>query len=154
VNALPADSPLGAKQTEKTTRSRQLQIATILPPVGLARFGLVPSQQLPRNVFLPLATLQKMIEQPGKVNAILIAGRRDTASSDVEQKLLHAAVKPKLQDFGIQVEQINLPTVVDLISTDELVLPDAVVKAAEKTFADRTLQPVVTYLANTIVVAG
>jgi putative ABC transport system permease protein len=69
AGAIPADSPLGAKQLEKTSRSRRFRVAAVLPPVGLARFGLMPSQQLPRNIFVPLGALQKLVEQPGKANA-------------------------------------------------------------------------------------
>src|SRR4029079_177329 len=71
AGAIPADSPLGAKQLEKTSRSRRFKVAAILPAVGLARFGLMPSQQLPRNLFVSLAAMQKLVEQPGKAKAIL-----------------------------------------------------------------------------------
>ncbi len=66
AGAIPADSILGAKQTEKTSRSRRFQVAAVLPPVGLARFGLVPSQQLPRNVFVSLRALAGFVETAGK----------------------------------------------------------------------------------------
>ncbi len=151
VNALPADSPLGAKQAEKTTRSRRLRIAAILPPVGLARFGLMPSQQLPRNVFLPLTTLQALLEQPRKINAILVAGVREQASGVPFQGILKRAFQPTLEDLGLRAEEIHSPSTPELISSDQLVLPDSVVRAAEKAFSKEKLQPVVTYLANTIV---
>lgn len=151
VNALPADSPLGDKQTDKTTRSRRLTVAAVLPPVGLARFGLAPSQQLPRNAFVPLATLQDLLEQPGKANAIFVAGSRNEASEESGQQLLRNAIHPKLKDLGVRLESIDSPTHAVLVSSDELVLPDALVRAAERTFGVEKLQPVVTYLANTIV---
>jgi putative ABC transport system permease protein len=151
AGGLPADSPLGAKQSDKTTRSQRLKVVAVLPPVGLARFGLLPSQQLPRNIFLPLDAVQRMLGKPGKANAIFVAGRQESGLSDRDQKILHDAFEPRLDDFGVRVATMDSPTKAELISSAELVLPDAVVQAAEKSFSDGKLQPVVTYLANTIV---
>src|SRR3954469_11175632 len=53
AGAIPADSPLGAKQVEKTSKSRRVRVAAVLAANGLARFGVMPSQQLPRNFFVP-----------------------------------------------------------------------------------------------------
>jgi hypothetical protein len=69
--AIPADSTLG-KKTE-TSQSRTMKLAAILPAQGLARFSIVPSHQVPRNAFVPLASLQSLMKQPGKANAILVA---------------------------------------------------------------------------------
>jgi ABC-type lipoprotein release transport system permease subunit len=149
--AVPADSPLGDKETDKTSRSRRFQVAAVLSPVGLARFGLTPSQQLPRNAFVPLGTLQKLLDKSGKANALLIAANQsDTASSDDAQRALQQAFKPRAEDFGLHVDRLSSPTQAIQISSDELVLPDEVVRAAEKAFPKTDLQPVVTYLANTI----
>jgi putative ABC transport system permease protein len=152
--AIPADSPLGAKQLEKTSRSRRFRVAAVLPPAGLARFGLVPSQQLPRNVFVPLAALQKLVEQPEKANAILVATDRPAAASgDDAQSALHSALQPRLEDYGVRVEELALPTHCVQISADELVLPAEVIRAVSQVFKGET-QPVITYLANTIAVRG
>ena len=40
---------------------------------GIARFSLQPSQLEPRNVFVPLATLQRLLEIPGKANVVAVA---------------------------------------------------------------------------------
>ncbi|MEX0611385.1 MAG: ABC transporter permease, partial [Pirellulales bacterium] len=58
AGAIPTDSPLGNKKFEKISNSRQLKVAAVLPHEGLARFGLTPTQHVPRNVFVPLPTLQ------------------------------------------------------------------------------------------------
>ena len=151
AGAIPADSPLGAKQADKTSRSARWRVSAVLPPEGLARFGLAPNQQLPRNVFVSLASLQKMLGQPGKANAIFLsAGEANAAAGDEAQVALRAALRPALEDFGLRVEQVTSPTNYVEISADQLVLPDAVVRAAERAFSSAQLQPVVTYLANTI----
>jgi ABC-type antimicrobial peptide transport system permease subunit len=163
AGAIPADSPLGAKQLEKTSRSRRFRVAAVLAPLGLARFGLMPSQQLPRNVFVSLGTLQELVDQPGKANAIFVAGeqRADAMTSSLGEAALREALRPRLEDFGLKVEQLETPVKCVQISSDQLVLPDAVVRAAESSLvegslpkssmAGRSLQPVVAYLANTIV---
>jgi ABC-type antimicrobial peptide transport system permease subunit len=150
--AIPADSPLGAKQLEKTSRSRRFRVGAVLPPGGLARFGLVPSQQLPRNAFVPLAALQKLVEQPGKANAILVATDRPAADSgDVAETALRGALQPRLEDYGVRVEELDSPAHCVQISADELVLPGEIIHAAGQVFKNET-QPVITYLANTIAV--
>jgi putative ABC transport system permease protein len=118
--------------------------------VGLARFGLAPSQQLPRNMFVPLAAVQKLIEQPGKANAILVA----TDSADVDsgaagEAALEVALRPQLTDYGVQVVHLMSPTNCVQISADELVLPEEVIRATGQVDKGEG-QPVVTYLANTI----
>jgi ABC-type antimicrobial peptide transport system permease subunit len=153
AGAIPADSPLGAKQLEKTSRSRRFKVAAVLPAVGLARFGLMPSQQLPRNMFVSLASMQKLVEQPGKANAILVAGNRGAAgASEESQKALRESLRPRLEDYGVTLESLKSPTDCLQISADQLVLPNDVIAAADKVFGEGSTQPVVTYLANTIVV--
>jgi putative ABC transport system permease protein len=151
AGTLPADSPLGAKQADKTTRSRLLKVAAVLPPVGLARFGIMPSQQLPRNVFVPLDTLQHLLGKHETANTLFFErDSLDRASDDSAQALLHAVLLPRFQDLGLRLEWNYSPTMTERISSEALVLPDAVVRAAEKTLAPGKFQPVVTYLANTI----
>ena len=137
--AIPADSPLGEKND--TSLGRRLRIAAVLPPQGIARFALQPSQQLPRNAFVPLSTLQNMLARSGRANAILVAG-----------EVQDSALRPQLADYGLRVEQHDSPTKSVSISSDQLVLPDAVVAAAKKAFVGKNLQPVVTYLANSLVI--
>ena len=121
------------------------------PLTGLARFGLNPSQHTPANAFVTIAALQDLLDQPGKANAILVAsGDAEQASGDEAQQALQHALRPQLEDFGVRVEQISTPTEYVQIVSDQLVLPDEVVKAAERAFRDDQLQPVVTYLANTL----
>jgi putative ABC transport system permease protein len=152
AGAVPADSPLGAKQLEKTSRSRRFRVAAVWQPVGLARFGLMPSQQLPRNIFVPLGELQKLVEQPGKANAILVAtDRPDAGASNDAQNALRSGIRPKLDDYGVRVEHLESPTNCLQISADQLVLPEEVIRAAQQVFATTTKpQPIITYLANTI----
>src|SRR5262249_39743748 len=119
AGAIPADSPLGAKALEKTSKSRRFKVAEVLPPQGLARFALVPSQQLPRNMFVSLAAVQKLVDQPGKANAILVAADEKGGDAVVEDEAaLKGALHPELVDYGIRVEHLTSPTDCVQISAD------------------------------------
>jgi ABC-type antimicrobial peptide transport system permease subunit len=153
AGAMPADSVLGKKDVDQTSAGRRLRVAAVLPPEGLARFAVRPSQRLPRNAFVSLATLQDMLQKPGRANAILVAGNSvDVVPDEAASSALTGALRPRLTDFGLSVERLTSPTECYQISSDQLVLSDAVVEAAEKAFGREQLQPIVTYLANTLLV--
>jgi ABC-type antimicrobial peptide transport system permease subunit len=145
----PADSILGEKS--ETSRSRTLKVAAVLPTEGIARFGIAPSQQLPRNAFAALSTVQDLLKLPGRANAILVAAASGrSAVGDEGKRALEKALRPTLEDYGLTFEAVSSPAAVSQISGDQLVLPDEVVKAAEKAYSAGALQPTITYLANTI----
>jgi len=144
VESIPADSTLGEK--EETAATRRLTIAAILDAdvdSSLARFALRPNQTAPRNAFVPLATMQSLLDLPDQANALAISG--DAVSSD--------KMRPTLADFGITVKEVTLgdgATKYLQIAADRLVLPSDFVTLANKLYGKRGLQPVVTYLANRI----
>jgi putative ABC transport system permease protein len=145
----PADSILGEKSD--TSRSRTLKVMAVLPVEGIARFGIAPSQQLPRNAFVSLGTVQDLLKLPERANAILVsAASGGRAVGDAGNDALEKALRPTLDDYGLTLEGVESPTAVSLISGDQLVLPDEVVKAAKKAYSAAGLQPLVTYLANAI----
>jgi ABC-type antimicrobial peptide transport system permease subunit len=151
ASAIPSDSPLGEKSN--TSLSRQLRVAAVLPSVGLARFALSPSQHSPKNAFVTIETLQDLLDQPGKANVILAATENDqTASGEEAQRALQSVLRPRLEDYALRVETVSTPTQYVQITSDQLVLPNEVVDAAQRAFRDGDLQPVVTYLANTIAI--
>ena len=136
---MPADSVLGEKAD--TTTARRLKVAAVLPDKGLARFSLRPSQQPPRNVFLPLATLQKLLKLSGRANAVAIVGEE-------------VKIEPTLEDYSVTAGAVNrdASSVASYVrvTADRLVLPPALVEACEAAFPNTEIQPAVTYLANTI----
>jgi putative ABC transport system permease protein len=56
-----------------------------------------------------------------------------------------------LEDYGVRVERLKSPTSCWQIAADQLVLPEEVIRAADQAFKGK-LQPVITYLANTMAV--
>jgi putative ABC transport system permease protein len=151
AQAIPADSMLGKKNG--IASGHRLKVAAVLPPEGLARFGLLPSQQLPRNAFVPLATLQELLKKPGKANAILVAGRDSEAVPDeAADGALQTAFHPRLEDYGLRISHVSSPEDYNAITSEQLVLSDAAVVSAETAFAEEHPQPIVAYLANSLVV--
>lgn len=138
---IPADSPLGRKT--ETVRSRRLIVAAVVPAQGLGRFALTPSQREPLNAYAALETLQTMLEQPGKVNALLATAPRDVSNLDAALPLLP-------EDLGMRIEPAPLGYLD--VSQQRMLLDGAVVEIVRQTAAgqDIVVQPALTYLANTI----
>ena len=92
ANLVPADSPLGRKT--ETSRSRRFTVSAVIAAEGLGRFGLRPTQQLPLDAFTAIEPLQRMIDVPEQVNAILVAGRDESAVPDAAAEQETAAIVP------------------------------------------------------------
>ena len=142
---IPADSPLGRKTD--SIRNRRLTISEIVPAEGLGRFGLRPNQQLPLNAFVATGTLQAMLEQPDKVNAIFVACDEacETASGpDALRALLH----PTLGDLGFELKEA--PQGYINFTSTRMVIDPAAERAAHNLFKNDRSQEAFTYLANYI----
>ena len=176
---VPSESVMGRKADN--VRTLRLTVAAVLPDRGIGRFGLSPSQQLPYNVFLPMATLQRALEQPGRANAIFVAGGeifaepndtggppgsppRDSADSAASADSKMIAIPGhdlnlslmrvlQLDDLNLSLETRAESGVLSL-ETDRIVLEPA--SSAAATAAARAAgmesSPVLTYLANSIAV--
>ena len=165
---VPSESVMGRKADN--VRTLRLTVATVLPDRGIGRFGLSPSQQLPYNVFLPMLTLQRALEQPGRANAIFVAGGElfeepsDTGGPLHDSKMiaipghdLNLSLMRVLQldDLNLSLETRAESGVLSL-ETDRIVLErasaDTVSVAARA--AGLESSPVLTYLANSMSVGG
>ena len=136
MGPVAGDSPLGRKTD--TVRSYRLTVCDILAAEGLGHFALRPSQQPPRDVFVSLAWLQEVLEQPDRVNTVLLEGAT-------------SAAHPALEDYGLHLRH-SKQGYFD-VTSDRMLLDDATEKAvrdALATIPDVEVQPVLTYLANWI----
>lgn len=124
-SSIPADSTLGEKAD--TSVSRRVVVKAVVN-AGLARFGLRPSQLEPRNVFVPLTTLQRLLDVPGKANVVAVGGKN--AASVAEQ------LQPQLADLGLRVEERSVGDTQHYVqlSAERLVLPEYVVRLAGALF--------------------
>lgn len=162
---IPADSPLGEK-TDRIRSLPRLQVIEIMENRGLGRFSLHPSQREPRNAYLALEQLQRAFRRPGMINSILVAGPGREPTAEKQASELTAALHPSLEDLGLNIKHARLTYSGDqqqaedviydyyTISSDQMILPPVVERAAEMAFSDVGGQPVLTYLANRIEPVG
>ena len=129
--AIPAESALGEKR--ETVRTLRLRVSEILAAEGLGRFGLRPSQRLPRNAYVSLAQLQREIDEPRRVNAILVTSPKEG------EEAAGSTWHPRLADYGIRLARTPLGYV--NITTDRMLWDPAAEKAVCESLAGRDLQP-------------
>ncbi|MDZ7620431.1 MAG: hypothetical protein U1E05_25795, partial [Patescibacteria group bacterium] len=165
---IPAESTLGRRH--ETVRTARLEVAAIVENEGLGRFGLEPTQHLPRNAYLPLDWLAERLDRPEQVNAILVAGggkpsalpagnatesaggATESAGGTPESAAdrLQSLLEPTLADFGLQLERAQRGYF--QITSDRMVLTPRV-EAALRPGMERLIakgarvQPALTYLA-------
>jgi len=145
-SAIPLESLHGKK--DDAGRTMTLRVAGVLDRTQLGEFSIVPQQGEVRAVFVPLRRVQQDLEQPGRVNALLIA-----AGSAPDNDPLYAALKRQLRygDVGLTVrdlwEQQSIAIGADagLIDRSRSGVID---RAAAKIGVQP--RPVLTYLANAI----
>jgi len=155
---IPADSPLGRKN--ETLKTFRLTVGAIVPSTGLGRFDLRANQRTPRNAYVSLAWLQRRLEQPGRANALFVAGR-GVDPTPADDAALAGMFRPSLSDYGIHVRRT--PRGYVNITSDRLLIEpraeQAILearkgpKAAANAHTDAgtpVLQPALTYLANAL----
>ncbi len=144
---VPSESVMGRKT--ENVRTLRLTVASVIPDQGIGRFGLSPSQQLPFNVFLPIAALQRALEQQGRANALFVSSSADGDDSTALATVFRDTLS--LDDLNLDLRKLKGQGVLAL-ETDRIVLQVPLAEAAERAAskAGLTTVPVLTYLANTI----
>ena len=156
-SAVPRETILGRRSD--TVRTLRLRVKIILPDRGLGRFGFQAQQQLPRNAFVPLATLQRGVEHESQVNALFVTGReeQDSKSATAAERLqgiLAAGVT--LDDLGLRLKRHATATGTGgeylYLESEEMVLRPSIAKTALDAAAELKAETssVFTYLANTM----
>jgi ABC-type antimicrobial peptide transport system permease subunit len=134
-SAIPLETLHGRKDDVGKTIRLTLGQAADLPHLSLR-----PQQSDVRAVYVPLARLQRDLNQPGKINTILVG------HSPINLKQHYT-----LADVGLRVRTLQKPGCLSLES-DSALIGDAVAAAAfsaAQSLGLRT-QPILTYLANGI----
>ncbi len=140
---VPAESVMGRKTDN--VRLLRLTVVKILDNSGPGRFGLSPNQQLPFNVFVSRDVLQRGLEQPGRANALFVAGGRGNALNAQFAKALN------FEDLEIEVRSLNERAALS-VQTGRIVLETNAAKWIEESAKAAGLEStqVLTYLANSI----
>jgi ABC-type antimicrobial peptide transport system permease subunit len=131
----PSSIPIESLQGRRDDAIRTIRL-TVGQVRDLPSFSLRPQQGDVRAVYVPLARLQRELNQPGKVNTILV----DHASIDLKQHYT-------LADVGLRIRTLEKPGCLSLES-DSALIGDAVASAAGS--IGFRIQPILTYLANGI----
>jgi ABC-type lipoprotein release transport system permease subunit len=130
---------------EDVGRTIRLTAQSGLAATGLSEFSIYPRQESVAALFLPLARIQRDLEQRDRVNVILVQG----ASKDAVVESLRESAS--LEDLSLQVRRLE-PQGVLSVEADSLMLSAPVVEAVEEAASELSLQTasVFTYLANTL----
>lgn len=157
---IPADSPLGHREGLLQSLPR-LEVVAIVPADGLGRFDLSPRQSVPRCAYLDREFLQHSLDQPHKVNALLVATEEGAKpSNEAASSLLVDALHPSLEDYGLRLSSVSQswidPTTETeetayayyQLTTDRMMLTPEMERAAMRALADLGGTPIFTYLAN------
>jgi putative ABC transport system permease protein len=162
----PSAIPSGVLQGRRDDMSHglRLTVRAVLAPDRLGEFSLVLSQAPVRALFVPLARVQRDLEQPDRANVILVGGgdMDQTLASTVTKVLASAA---QADDVGLKVrgvggapdaestgERMAPGTVPLIVESESGLLSERLRSAIERGATDLGYDtlPVLTYLANTI----
>lgn len=136
------DTLMGERGPDDVLGSIRVTITGVLPDEGPGRFDLLPNQHNPFNAYVSLDRLQRALEQPGRVNAILLGGVAQDA--DPNEALARVVT---LDDLGLELRRGE--DHLTLESREFILRPDVAHAAGEILDGLKApFQPVQAYLAN------
>ena len=145
---IPAESPLGRKS--ETLRGRRMKVGGIIPAKGPGRFALRPNQQLPRNAYISLKELQRLLDAEG-INTIAVTRSGPGPAPPEATRRLNAAARPRPEDLELHLSEKKDGYV--RLTSDRMMLADAESAAAAEALRKSgvaNVEPVFVYLANAI----
>lgn len=145
---VPRGSLLGRKDTGSVVGRLRVRVAAIIADRGVGRFALETHQASSFNIFVPLSTLARTLDQEGTANSLLVR-QRDGSDPEAASQVLDTMLRQVLtaEDLGLVVRPQG--EVLSLESEEFILGPslvDAVEDAADELGA--TPLPVLTYLVN------
>jgi ABC-type antimicrobial peptide transport system permease subunit len=144
--AKPSAIPLESLNGRKDDVGRTIRLTVAQAGGNFREFSLRPQQGDVRAVYVPLARLQRDLNQPGKINTILVG--QTSSEAQVKQRLKQ---RYTLADVGLRLHTLEKPGCLSLESSSAAI-GDAVAAAAFSAarWLGSSTQPVLTYLANSI----
>jgi putative ABC transport system permease protein len=124
-NHVPGDLPLSSHGATGTV-PMGCEVIAIVDDQGFGRFGLEANQVAPLSVFLALDALAGRLQEPGRANLVLVAGRRDAPIGRHEATAALAA-HWQLTDVGLDLHPSD--DGLELVS-DQVFVPPAIERAA------------------------
>ncbi len=172
--AVPADSPLGRRETQ-TEGIPRLEVVAIIENQGLGRFALEPNQAEPMTAWLRRETIAETLQREGTANVLLVSTAAEAAEAGDDDAWVDQ-LPLQLSDFGLTLQHVRdrfVPasagddadadvedsaaaadggTVFDYysVTSDRLLLPGPAVTAIRGRLGSDEAVPLLTYLANAI----
>lgn len=140
---LSKDAPLSGEADQTVTLRSAL--GAVVASEALGDFSLAANQTAPKNVFVSLARLQEVLQQPGRVNAVLT----DHADRAEVERVLGA--QWSMEDAGLSVKKLEALGQWDL-STTRVFLEPELADTLRELFPEA--QGVLTYMVNRITGPG
>ncbi len=141
---LPTETLIGRRN--QNTITLRLPVKSIIANDEMASLGLHPTQRSPRNAFVPIKTLQKALDQPDKINTILVGVG---TTPDALRTALDESIR--LADVGLTLRADPRHGYIALESNRFLIEP-AIERAARNAANDinSPVHNVLSYLANSL----
>jgi putative ABC transport system permease protein len=148
---IPRESFYGRR--ENIGRTIRLDCSEILAPAELGEFALRPKQGTVYSVFVPLARLQRDLEQPAHANAILLSDGSGAEKLERIRDLL--AKNVDFEDLGVRLQPATSGNAI-FVETSRMLLDEPITRAAFAAASAAGLKSsgVFTYLANSIRAGG
>jgi ABC-type antimicrobial peptide transport system permease subunit len=146
-SAVSTETLLGRR--DDTTLTLRLAVHSVIPAENLGAFSLNPRQAQPRNVYVPLAVLQRALGQTGRVNALLA----DAPDESVDSLDVLLRQRLALDDLGLRLRTDEARNRI-AVESDAFLLEPALEQAARSAASANGIQTtaVLAHLANTIAV--
>jgi ABC-type antimicrobial peptide transport system permease subunit len=153
----PSAIPAGSLHGRKDDLGRTIRLAAREPLASsnLGEFSLRPSQGAVRAMFVPLARLQKDLDQIGRVNTILLDEKPSGNPSQQPAKptLIAEILKDTfaLEDLGIRLRALDGLRGI-AVESDSAIISDPLYASAQDAAASAgmSVSPILSYLANSI----
>jgi putative ABC transport system permease protein len=144
---LSRDAPLST--IEDSYLTLRLPVRAIVDDTSFGRFGLEANQVAPFNAFVPLATLQRLLGQPGRANTLLV-GEKEGRAPTPEQATAALWKHWQFPDAGLELREVSLKGVrtehLLELRTERVFLDPSVADAVRQAAPDT--QSILTYFVN------
>lgn len=147
--AVPADSPLGRRDTQSEGLPR-MKVVDIIADRGLGRFSISPSQASPQNIYISRQTIAEALERDGQANMLLLDRKITMADLQLDLEDVGLSLKRVRREFGTDDEPAQVIYDYYSLSSDRLLLPEIAVEKIVGTLRAEDVNILTTYLANAI----
>ncbi len=147
--ATPAETLHGRRDSSGTTL--RVRGSRVLQPENLGEFSILQRGAAVRTLFLPLAEIQRALEQEGRVNALLLSESENPSGNDGNRLpgMLRKSFTP--DDAGLRIRALEHCSCLSLEHEGGL-LDEPVVAASRRAGAALNLEsrPIFSYVVNSI----